>query len=335
MSNISKQQLSPHAFLQFTKFAAPGQWSPETVTDFTDQGWTMNGLGEGLTHGLKTPADFRGVSLWSKRYLVEGHLWGDDPSETCLLANDKIERGPIAEIGSGYGRDAWYMAQRRDGIIALEKSRIGCSIISRKFREGETQAEMNNRNFAECHVVHGSARTFKFGKDSLSGIFSHRTLHLPHPDTSLEDIVRNMTEGVRPGGKMVVGVRSIHDYYQDQDKMHLITKDDNGFPMSAEYKDRPGHVINYFTPERFKDVFGPYCQIEELWLGKEPESSSNKDINSYYLTGVMTVLPDHKHLGKVDHAGNGKGHQGDLPHVQKLKSIPIDENIACTPICDS
>lgn len=310
-------------------------WDKTDVVELSEKGWDPDSIKRGIQHGLTTPSDFSELSLWSKTYLLRGHLWGDEPSETVKLAAERIpDDGKAADVGFGYGRDLLWLARRRGRVIGIEKSRVGLSIAMNALRELENNA--NNGNAArlgEVELIYGSMKSHRFAKGSLSGIFSHRMAHLPHPTDALPDIAQNMADAVKVGGVLVVSARSIHDFYQDQDKMTKVIVSPKGFPISAERIDRPEHKINYFSEERFREVFGPYCNIKELYLGKEPESLDNtkdgEQVYSYYMTAVMEVKPDSERTLSF---GRDSSNGAPLPALRKFPSIPDDEDITYKPL---
>jgi SAM-dependent methyltransferase len=306
-------------------------WRIEDVTKLINNkkhGWSIASIQAGLMHGLDSPQAFLELDLWSKNYLQKGHLWSNEPSETVRVALSKIpDDGAVLDVGFGYGRDLIWAAQRRSRVIGIEKSAIGLNIAMNSLRK-EFGPE------PPVDLIFGSMKTHRFAKGALSGIFSHRVLHLPNPETALPDIARNMADAVKVGGHIVVSARSMHDFYQDKDRMHEVILDKEGFPLSAEYKDRPGHRVNYFSATRFQQVFGPFCNIIELHIGKEPESEGNvskdgKQVYSYYMTAVMNVLEEDKR----SHAfGYEIPDKTKLPEIKRLPSIPQSETIELTPL---
>ncbi len=299
----------------------------DDITALVEEGWDLAAIRRGVMHALCTRSDFQNLDLWDKVFLQKGHLWGNDPSETARLAGEKIPNdGTVLDLGFGYGRDTIWMAQRRKHVIGIEKSKIGITSL----------LNSSDSTDGNIEIIKASMKNHRFAKGSLSGIFSHRVLHLPHPDTALPDIAKNMADAVKVGGTMVVSARSILDYDQDKGRMEKVVIDHDGFPVSAMYKDRDGHQVNYFSPRRFGEVFSPYCIIREFYIGKEPESQGNikdgKDVYSYYLTAVMEVLPETER--KLAFGGNpyDSTTHNNLPMVRRFPSIKDEESINCTPL---
>ncbi len=303
-------------------------WQREDILRLMDEGWEPESIRRGIQHGLTDPQSYSNLSLWSKTYLMRGHLWGDDPSETAKLALERMpDDGKLLDVGFGYGRDLIWLAKRRGRVMGIEKSRVGLTIAMNELRRQEQLATNGNvEKLGEVDLIYGSMKTHRFAKGSLSGIWSHRTAHLPHPEHALPDIAQNMANAVKPGGLLVISARSVHDFYQDQKSMERVVLNAQGFPMSATRRDRPDHAINYFTPQRFAEVFGPYCHIKEIFLGKEPEALDNvqdgKQIESYYMTAVMEVKPDSERTLSFGHEIGAH-----VPHLRRLPSVPDTEDL--------
>lgn len=317
---------TPEAIAQFTG------WPAGDISKLINEGWTPPAIKRGIEHGLETTEAFNHLSMWSTTFLKKGNLWGNKPSETVELAVQKIpDDGKVLEVGFGYGRDLTWLAKRRARVMGIEKSSVGFSIAMNTLKEMEhTNQNGGSPKLGEVDLILASMKTHRFAKGSLSGAFSHRTVHLPHPETALPDIAQNMADAVKVGGVLVVSARSFHDFYQDQEKMKNVILDSAGFPRSAERSDRAGHKINYFNGQRFNEVFGPYCTIKELYIGKEPESAGNQkdgqQVYSYYMTAVMEVLPENERtftFGEREPSTSTT----ELPSLKRLPSIPVDESI--------
>jgi len=285
--------------------------------------WDLDSIRRGYANGLVLPKDFSTLDLWDATFLLRGHLWGNEPSETAHLALEKIpDDGTLLEFGFGYGRDFDYVVKRRRSLIGLEKSRIGVQLLMRGLSDEDAQ---------KVEIIWGSMKTHRFAKGSLAGIFSHRVMHLPHPETAVPTIAKNMADAVKPGGTIIVSARSIHDFYQDRNNMTNLVTDSEGFPVSAERMDRAGHKINYFSSNRFSQVFGPYCNIRELYLGKELESQGS-GVDSYYITAVMEVLPENERTFPFANGRSNNNFVMPLPSVKHLPSLQGVDVINCEPI---
>lgn len=327
MTEAKAKSLTPETIASFTG------WDKADVQTLVTDGWELDAIRRGIQHGMESPAAFSNLSLWSQTYLMRGHLWGDEPSETVQLAAYKIpDEGKVLEVGFGYGRDLIWLAQRRGRVMGIEKSRVGMTIAMHELRRKEHESSNgSSAKLGDVELIYGSMKSHRFAKGSLSGIFSHRTIHLPHPEHALPDIVNNMADAVKPGGLLVISARSVHDFYQDQDKMDKVLLNSQGYPLSAERIDRPGHAINYFTEQRFAQVFGPSCHIRELYIGKEPESLDNikdgEQVYSYYMTAVMEVKPESERALPF---GQNGAHNSNvlLPPLKRFQSVPEDENLS-------
>jgi len=76
---------------------------------------------------------FAAARYWEKRYLTDGRLWGDGPSELARLAVARLRPSvaraagaePLAliDVGCGYGRDSRYLAAELNcRVLGLDPS---------------------------------------------------------------------------------------------------------------------------------------------------------------------------------------------------------------------
>ncbi len=289
------------------------------IQSLLDGGWTTESLLEGVQNGLSTYSDFTTLPLWEQRLLKEKEPWGSAPSETVKLAHKRLPmNGTVAEFGFGYGRDLVWLAQRRKRLAGVELSQVGFSSTYKRLCQLPGRKKPGRAPLEGISLVRASIGFGVLGQ--LAGAYSHRMLHLLDPKTQLPQAVQSMVRSVNLDGFLVIGARSYHDYDASAESLENVVYDKDGLPLKAEYNspDRPGHILHYYSPRRFLNAFWPYCEITELWHGKELESVDAKNSDGterfcHFITAVMRV---------VAHTRNDEPFlQSKLPILQEFPSV--------------
>jgi len=120
-------------------------WQKEDISQLVEQEWELDAIKRGIQHGLQTPLDFEQLSLWSKTYLLHGHLWGNEPSETAKLAAQKICEKTTVKTGLCIDLDA------ENGQLALELARQSEFQIYVVMKD-QAQAELARQQLHEAGV---------------------------------------------------------------------------------------------------------------------------------------------------------------------------------------
>ncbi len=205
------------------------------------------------------------LDYWSKIYNTDGHRWGDHPSTTAIYANDHLQKkAKIFEIGYGYGRDLVYLAQQGHSVSGIEKSSIG---------HQKTTEKLNNRRNS---ILYGDFTKAALNENKYDAVISHRVLN-SGDGKNIPDFVEQCSKILKPNGLLCISARDLRDF---NDKTMVMHK--NGI---AEYKDRPGHIINFWDKDRFINAFNKHFSIEQFVETTELES--NKSQENTYITRMV------------------------------------------------
>ena len=203
------------------------------------------------------------LDSWSRRYLTEGHLWGDDPS-ACgeHLINELAPSSAVLDLGCGYGRDSKVLLEHGHRVTGVDNA-----IVAAMEARSQLNSHIKNRT---AHIVEGDIITAPIIQRNFDAVLSHRTIHLP--DVNDVPVIMNRVAGVlKPGGLLVMSARSDDDFNPEQ--MNRINEN------TAVYKDRPTHKINFFNEERFESVIAAKFTDISFKRGEEIESVGNKNDN--------------------------------------------------------
>ncbi|MBN8521022.1 MAG: class I SAM-dependent methyltransferase [Alphaproteobacteria bacterium] len=206
------------------------------------------------------------LDFWSKRYSEEGHIWGDEPSETALQLLNRLDPvSKVLEIGFGYGRDLNEIIKHGHFITGIELAAVGLTMANSELRQHVEAGKAN--------LILGDFSRIDLNKDSMDGVLSHRTLHLLGNNGLVRAFTSHAARVLKPNGLLVVSARDQRDFNEDQ-----MFKREDGF---VEYKNRPGHVISLWDKERFKSTFSRDFDIVGFKEGEEIESQKNP-VPSYF-----------------------------------------------------
>lgn len=212
---------------------------------------------------LWKPEVLEELDSWSKRYLTEGHLWGDAPS-ICgeFLIDELSPSSSILDLGCGYGRDSKALLEHGHRVTGVDNAMIAALEARSQLDE-----HIKKRN---AHIVEGDIITAPIIQRNFDAVLSHRTLHLPDPK-DVPAIIHRVAGVLKPGGTLVMTARSDEDFNEEQ--MDRINEN------TAVYKDRPTHRINFYNEERFESVLKYKFTDLSFQRGEEIESLGNIDGN--------------------------------------------------------
>lgn len=207
-----------------------------------------------------TPESGENLDFWSKRYVEEGHIWGDEPSMTAERLAERLNRAAtVLDVGCGYGRDIVEFVQQGHTVHGIEKAVVGLSEASESIREYIDRGQ--------AHLILGEFSRSALADDSFDAISSHRLLHLLGDNGHVRSFVNTAARVLKPGGLLYVSARDDRDFNPEQ----MIRRSDG----QAEYKDRPGHLISFWNEARFRESFGRKFEILDFEKGTEIESKIN------------------------------------------------------------
>lgn len=212
------------------------------------------------------------TNLWDRRYLEEGHIWGDEPSQTASLLSENLHDTSqhVLEVGFGYGRDLIEMAKHGHQIVGVETAAAGLTEATRQLRK--------YIDSGQAHLILGEFSRAPIPARQYDAIFSHRMLHLLGDNGLVRAFANRAANILKPGGRLYVSARDPRDFNPEQ--MKWLDKEQT----TAEYtiKGREGHRISFWNAARFEKIFGNRFDIHSVIEGEEIEAQSNPDKMSKY-----------------------------------------------------
>lgn len=204
-------------------------------------------------------------TLWERRYR-HGALWGENASTTARLLLAKLDPASrVLDAGCGYGRDVIAMGIAGHLVTGIDQSRNAV-------RMARSRVQAMGLDKQKVKLLNGDCSSLTHKRPELDGLLSHRFLHLLD-EASTCHFAKTAAKLIKPGGWVAISARNQMDFRPEQ--MRLVAEG------LAEYRDRPGHLVNFFNVARFRQLF------ETDFIGlqfadiKEPESITNPGVSTH------------------------------------------------------
>jgi len=184
--------------------------------------------------------------FWSKRYQEEREIWLDEPSLTAkFLAKIVPSEANVFEVGYGYGRDAFYLADKGYYIQGMEQSPEG-------FRMAQERLQANPLTKTPIFLL-GDFLQANLQGQIFDAVYSHRVAHLFVQQDQIERYVEQVAAILKKDGYLLTSARD----------------------PRGQKPTRLGHNLHHWNEQRFITSFGKHFRIESFLQGQEIESVSN------------------------------------------------------------
>jgi ubiquinone/menaquinone biosynthesis C-methylase UbiE len=175
--------------------------------------------------------------FWDKVYGDNGHIWGTEPSELAFAAVEylhmyKQDNQPvnIVDIGCGYGRDTFYLAESLQcTVLGIDRSEKAIEIAS----EMLSDANHGKVAFRKCDFT-------DLDYEEYDIVFASHLYHLLNSEER-KKLRRTITRLMKPKGLLFLSTLSVKDpehygkgnlvpgeinSFFDKTYLHLCTKDE-------------------------------------------------------------------------------------------------------------
>ena len=237
-----------------------------------------------------TPHEEAVAAFWNAGYGNCGRMWGCGASSTAIALINAFnkerhrfaERIEIAEVGCGYGRDAFAFAQAGFDVVGSDIARQALILAHQDYKKMSRHAVPGSVQF-----LHGTIRTVAAAAvETFDGIASHRTLHLMAKEEILS-FARLAAELVRPAGFISIGARSPKDF--DPRTMEWVEGQER---ETARYKDpsRDGQLITFLDEAFLRRAFEPDFEVRCSEGVEEERVGNNAVTGLIYMAGSRRPL---------------------------------------------
>jgi SAM-dependent methyltransferase len=206
---------------------------------------------------------------WNDRFLKEGKIWGDQPSNSALYCLELFNKYPINKIlipGAGYGRHTKLFSEHNYQVVGIEISDTAFE-ISKKF---DTQTRFINRSVLEMDDW----------KERFDAIFCFNTLHLFSEYDRLT-FLNNCYKQLNPKG---------FAYFT------VFSEKETSFGKGKEiekytFEGKPGRPTHYFTKADLRGHFKDY-NILENGIIEEQEDHGERGAHVHILRYIFAQKLD-------------------------------------------
>ena len=198
-------------------------------------------------------------AFWDRRYDAEGNIWTHQPSLTVLsLRRNLPKKSKVIEIGSGYGRDVYFLAKSGYQITAVEQSTVGFEMM---------EAHLNTQNL-ECPptLLNEDFMSVQLPLEYYDAIYSHRVLHLLDSSEVIKNWVRKIFEILAPDGWLFISARDQRDKKPDRKGHHIVTWNENRFRQVFEDDFR---IINFLQSDEIESRTNPNRMFFTLMIARK------------------------------------------------------------------
>lgn len=146
-----------------------------------------------------------------------------------------------------------------------------------------TGVDLSNTALEACKdvpnltFVQDDIRNFKIDKNKYSLIISRCVLHFLHKD-DVQEIIKNIIEGLCPGGMVYVSVFSVAD---PSLKKHELSSDYDTLDNNIFYKKSNNTYMSYFTKKEILDLF---ADLKTVMISNEFSLDLSHDNPHYHGT---------------------------------------------------
>jgi len=196
---------------------------------------------------------------WDSRFLREGYIWSEKPSESAKYANRMFNKYDVTDVlipGIGYGRNSTPFLESGYNVSGIEISEVAIGLLKK--------SELSNK----IRVFNGSLIDMPFEDMKYDAIFSFNVLHLFGRDDR-QAIMDKCKNQLKPNGLIFFTVISeLEPSYGEG-----IKREENTF-------EKKGKPVHFFTEEDLKQHFHEF-EIIESDLMDEPEQHSKGEKHTH------------------------------------------------------
>ena len=218
--------------------------------------------------------------FWDNVYSNNGQVWGDKPSELALAAvgylqKHKLSREPVnvLDIGCGYGRDAFYLANNlRCAVLGIDISEKAVEIASKAVPETHKEKV----RFLQCNFA-------ELEHEKYDIVFASHLYHLLKSDER-KKLRRTMMRMLKPKGLLFLSTLSVKDP-EHSGKGDLVPGEPNSFHDKT--------YLHLCTRDELLDDFD-FLYVKEMYEHEFDEPRATGETHhhiSWILAGEQMVTP--------------------------------------------
>jgi SAM-dependent methyltransferase len=196
---------------------------------------------------------------WDSRFLREGYIWSERPSESAHYANRLFNKYDVTDLlipGIGYGRNSLPFLESGYNVSGIEISEVAIELLKK--------SDLSNK----IKIFNGSLIDMPFEDVKYDAIFSFNVLHLFNRKDR-HTIMDKCKSQSNPNGLIFFTVMS-----------ELESGYGEGIKIEENTFEKKGKPVHFFTDEDLKQHFRKF-EIIESDLIDEPEQHSKEEKHTH------------------------------------------------------
>ena len=193
---------------------------------------------------------------WDSRFLREGYIWSEKPSESAKYANGLFNKYDIIDLlilGIGYGRNSLPFLESGYNVSGIEISEVAIELLHK--------SDLSNK----IKVFNGSLIDMPFEDVKYDAIFSFNVLHLFNRKDR-QTIMDKCKSQLNPNGLIFFTVMS-----------ELEAGYGEGIKIEENTFEKKGKPVHFFTDEDLKQHFRKYEIIESDLIDEAEQHSKEEE----------------------------------------------------------
>jgi SAM-dependent methyltransferase len=204
---------------------------------------------------------------WDSRFLREGYIWSERPSESAKYANRLFNKYDITDLlipGIGYGRNSLPFLESGYNVSGIEISEVAIELLKK--------SELSNK----IRIFNGSIIDMPFEDIKYDAIFSFNVLHLFNRKDR-QTVMDKCKSQLNPNGLIFFTVIS------EQEPSY-----GEGTKIEENTFEKKGKPVHFFTEEDLKQHFSKF-EIFESGLIDEPEQHGKEGKHTHKCRYIFAI----------------------------------------------
>lgn len=154
----------------------------------------------------------KGVGQYDLEYAQCECFWGLQPGKFVTLLIDKLEKGPILDLGAGEGKNAIALAQEGFFVTAVECSTYAINNFKQRLRS------LDHNIMSRIEIIQTDVRFFE-SNERFQAVIAYGLLHCLTSKPDIYRVVDFMKKSTLPGGYNVLvsltnslSLSEVHNY---------------------------------------------------------------------------------------------------------------------------
>ena len=191
---------------------------------------------------------------WEASFSSKPEMFGHEPSLAAVKSLNFFKNKNIVELGAGLGRDTIFFAQNSIHVEVLDYSQKAIETINNKSKK------LNLEQFIKTKVF-DVRKKLPFSNNTIDACFSHMLFCMALSNLDLENLNKEISRILKPGGINIYTVR----HTDDGDYK-------NGIHIGEDLYENDGFIVHFFSKDKINQLSKDFeiLNIEKFEEGNFP-----------------------------------------------------------------